>query len=457
MRLEVPALLIVDDEEHMCMLMTEIFTRRGCRVVCAHDGGTALDIFRNGSFAVTLLDIKIPGTNGLEVLARIREMDSRALVIMITAFNTVKTAVEAMRKGAYDYLTKPFDLEELEAVVDKAIATWRLVWENAYLRKKLQGLTDPGYFVGSSPAMRNLEGMVDRIAASEHSVLILGESGTGKSLLARVIHQQSPRRERPLVAVNCAAIPPTLLESELFGHEKGAFTGAIQRRVGKIERAHTGTLFLDEISTLSLPAQASLLQVLQEGQLERVGGSEPVKVNIRVIAASNQDLKSLVENGAFREDLYYRLNVLPIRIPPLRERHEDIIMLAHYLLERMEPGGRYMISAEAARILGRHEWPGNIRELENVLKQALVRMGDEEVLEPCHLPVELRRFRPEVPDGIKLDLSTGSLRDILSGVERQIIEETYRQTGREAAAAASALHIPLRTFYYRVNKLGIPL
>lgn len=435
----------------MCLLLETILKDQGLEVITASDGVEAIEKFKNHNVALTILDVKIPKMNGMQVLQQILSINEKAIVIMLTAYATIKTAVEAIKMGAFDYITKPFEVSELERVVQRGINVWQVVSENQRLKQQVKDLTAADYFVGDSAEARLVFEMIEKVAPTDYTVLITGESGTGKSLLAKVIHQRSERRNGPFIGVNCAAIPPTLVESELFGHEKGAFTGAHQRKIGKIERANGGTLFLDEISTLSLTAQATLLQVLQEKQFERVGGTAPVKVDLRVIAATNRDLRQLVAEGLFREDLYYRLNVITIRIPSLRERCEDLVPLAHYLLQKLSPQRSVMLAPETCQLLKQYSWPGNIREMENVLRQALVMVGNQEVILPEHLPAET--FTPAY--GWKRSSDQLGLKEMLRMVERDIIQQALKENDMDVSKAAVKLKIPLRTLYYRIKKLEI--
>lgn len=464
METETPTILVAEDDENMSVLIREVLSRQGYGIVAVNNGNDALQAHRDHSIALTLMDIKIPGLNGLEALEKIRARDSRAMVIIITAYGSIETAVEAMRKGAFDFVTKPFDISDLEKVVSKALATWELVSENRSLRRRLKALTEPLQLVGGSDSLKRVKKLAERVAGTDYSVLITGESGSGKSLLARLIHQHSTRRECPLINVNCAAIPANLIESELFGHEKGAFTGAVQRKIGKFERANQGTIFLDEISTLELTSQAKLLQILQEQVFERIGGTQTLQTDVRIIAATNQDLKSLVEQGRFREDLYFRLNVVPINMPALRERRDDIVPIARYLLQRLDPGRNWLLTPESAALMRNYSWPGNIREMENVLKQTIVLLGSSDVIRPECLPQDLHvpAERGAVP-GLEASHSGdwpaagGSLKEMLQEVERQIIMQALSECNANINQAARRLQVPVRTLYFRMSKLNLPL
>lgn len=449
-----PIILVVEDEEYMTMLIEEVLSRRGYTCIAVNNGNDALKAYNDNPIAITLMDIKIPGPNGLEVLEKVLSIDSRAVVIMITAYGTIEVAVDAMRKGAFDFITKPFEIDELEQVVDKGLSTWELVSENRCLREQLEALTGPTRVVGNSVSMERIKELVSKVAKTDYSILITGESGTGKSLLAKSIHEQSRRRSRQFIKINCAAIPTNLIESELFGHEKGAFTGAYQRKHGKFERANQGTIFLDEISTLDLTAQAKLLQILQEQQFERVGGSETLDIDVRVIAASNQNLKHLVEQGKFREDLFFRLNVIPIEMPSLRERKEDIIPIAHFLLQRLQPDKELLIAPQTAALLKNHLWPGNVREMENVLKQAIVLLGNNEVILPDYLPQEIHN-KQSMTNNEEPRIKGENLKEIMKNFERDLITKTIKDCDSNVHQAAERLGLPIRTLYFRLNKLKI--
>jgi len=371
-------ILIVDDEEKMRHLLSIMLERRGYRVDRAADGVEALDMVRNTPFDMVIADIKMPRMDGRELLSRIREMDSPCPVVFITAFATVDSAVEAMRAGAADYITKPFEEDRIVLTVERTLNISRVMAENRDLRRELQEAAGGRDIVYVSEEMARVMDLADRVGRSESAVLISGESGTGKELLARYIHHVSPRKKRRFVPVNCAAISPNLIESELFGHERGAFTGAVRRAAGKFEYASGGTLFLDEIGDLSLDAQAKLLRALQEKRIQRVGGNEEIPVDVRVICATNQDLQQLVKHGAFRKDLFFRINVFPIHPPPLRERKEDVVPLAKHFLSKMT-GSPRPLTEGAGRVLCEYTWPGNVRELENVMERALILAGGDAI------------------------------------------------------------------------------
>lgn len=367
--------LVVDDEEHLRALLAKILTDGGFEVETAADGEEGLQKFKAGPHDLTLLDLKLPKLDGMSVLRQAMEHDPDAVVIIITAFSTIETAIQAIKLGAYDYLAKPFRPDELMVVVNQAVERNRLLRENRQLQQEVMRHFKFEGIVGDSPKMREVLELAAAVAPTDATVLIFGDTGTGKELLARSIHMQSPRASGPFVVVNCGAIPETLLETELFGHEKGAFTSAVSSRVGRFERAQDGTIFLDEIGDMSMAMQVKLLRVLQERVIERVGGSRPIDVNARVIAATNKDLKKAIADGGFREDLYYRLSVVPIEIPPLRERKEDIQALAiHFLSKYAVAFGKRIkgFTPSAQKKLRSHSWPGNIRELEYTIQRVAI-------------------------------------------------------------------------------------
>ena len=385
-----PVVLVVDDEPGV-RASVKMVLGAVCDVVEASDGPTAIDMVRSGDVDVCLLDVRLPGMEGIEVLERLKRHDPGLEVVLVTAVRTVRTAVEAMKLGAYDYLTKPFAVEDLRAVVNRALERRALQQEVRYLRDELARHEGFDQLVGRSPAMRRVYEIVRQIADTTATVLITGESGTGKELVARAIHRQGGRRERPFVAVNCAALPAELLESELFGHERGAFTGAHARKLGKLEVAHTGTLLLDEVGALRLDLQPKLLRALQEREIERVGGSRAVGIDVRIIAATNTDLRQAVAAGRFREDLFYRLHVVPVALPPLRKRREDVAPLArHFLAKYARQFGKSVtdLSPGALDALERYHWPGNVRELENIVARS-VALASEPVVQLDQIPLDV--------------------------------------------------------------------
>ena len=392
-----PKLLIVDDEPNIRFTIEAVFDRQDLAISSAADADEALRLAAAEPPDVVLLDIWLGEHSGLDVFHELRKIDPKCLVIFMTGHGTSETAIEAMKLGAYDYLVKPLDFGQLQQVVCQALAIRRLMHVPAVVEEAARPEDRPELLIGSGPAMQTVFKQIGRVAQQDVSVLVLGKSGTGKELVARALYQHSRRSQAPFLAINCAAIPESLLESELFGHEKGAFTGADRRRIGKFEQCHGGTLFLDEVGDMAPHTQAKILRLLQERRFERIGGSESITADVRVLAATNQDLESLIRQGRFREDLYYRLRGVTIRLPPLCERREDVAELAHYFLFRFnrQLGTTVQsISAEAMELLRAYDWPGNVRELQNVIREALIVSAGLSLL-PDFLPAELRRAVPQ--------------------------------------------------------------
>ncbi|HEX4824109.1 MAG TPA: sigma-54 dependent transcriptional regulator [Candidatus Polarisedimenticolaceae bacterium] len=438
-------ILVVDDEEIVRESLTSWLRKDGYTVAAAADGPTALAMLRGeDSWSVILLDLKMTPMDGLQVLEEARTIRPAAAAVIMTAYATVDTAVRAMKLGAYDYLMKPFDPEELSLMVEKIVAQQSLRRENLILRKVLKRGYTFRDLVSKSPAMQAVFELARAAAKSGSTVLILGESGTGKDLLARAIHAESLRAAKPFVAVSCAALTETLLESELFGHERGAFTGAVDRHQGKFEAAGGGTLFLDEIGDIGPKLQIDLLRVLEERKITRVGGTVAIPVDVRVVAATNRDLPRAIRDGAFRQDLYYRLNVIPLTLPPLRERKEDIPLLVAHLVEHLaiETGKAVEgVSEEAMSHLLAHDWPGNVRELRNVLERAIV-LASGTVLRPEHLG--------------PFDAGEGTGKPLsLEDVERRHIAAMLRQTGGNVSQAARVLDIDRATLYAKIRKYDL--
>jgi len=432
-------------------LLRDILERWGYHVITAASGPEALDQIQAHPVSLAILDLKMPKISGMDVLVRVKEQYPEIPVVILTAYATVRDAVTAIKQGAFDYLTKPFQLEELQLTVEKAFNLGKLARENQMLKKQLKYNSNFQEFVGCSPRVQETLRRAAKVAPTDYTVMLTGESGTGKSLLARLIHKASKRAGRPFVTVNCAALPENLLESELFGHEKGAFTGAVKTRVGKFEQAHGGTLFLDEVSIMSASMQAKLLYAIQEKQFERVGGHETIKADVRIIAASNKDLKTMVNNGEFREDLYFRLNVVPVQMVPLRQRREDIPLLVdHFLSSFAVDGSLWTIEEKAMGLLMSHNWPGNVRELENVLKQALA-LGEPPEIKCADLPPALTAKQEQ-----SLHLKSGdSLEEILNRAERQIIIDTLARCQWKRSLTAKKLRISRRSLYNKLEKLNI--
>src|SRR5215813_6525852 len=444
-------IVIVEDEAPMCELLTSFFTDRGYAVEAVQNGEEALLRLEDKDCALVITDIKLPGMSGLELLARIQVDSPEVAVIIMTAFSSISSAVEAMKLGAEDYIGKPFQLDELAITVEKAVERRNLRREIKVLRDEVRGRYNFSNIVGRSKPMQQLFEVIRRIAARrDASALITGSTGTGKELVARAIHYNSDRRNAPFMPINCSAIPDTLLESELFGHQKGAFTGAHETKRGLIEEAQGGTVFLDEINTLSQSLQVKLLRVLQERVVRRVGGRENIQIDIRLVSASNQDLEDAAKRGEFRQDLFYRLNVVPVRLPDLKDRREDIPLLVHHFLEKFaqqlgEPVRRF--SNDAMRVLMTHAWPGNVRELENAVEHALT-MGRGELLLPEDLPVSVTAPERDIVSEATLDDLT------LAELERRYIVRVLEKMGGHQLKTARVLGIDRRTLYRRLRQYG---
>lgn len=439
--------LVVDDEEIVRESLSGWLMNDGYTLDTAPDGPTAIEKLKQDRWSVMLVDLKMPGMDGLHVLETARKMQPDTAVVIMTAYATVETAVEAMKIGAYDYLVKPFDPEELSLMMVKIVAQQQLVRENVLLRKVLKREYRFRDMLSKSPAMHRIFDLARSAARSQSTVLILGESGTGKELLARAIHAESPRKSDPFVAVSCAALTESLLESELFGHEKGAFTGAIARRRGKFEVANGGTIFLDEIGDISQKLQVDLLRVLEDRRFFRVGGSESVDVDVRVIAATNRDLKRATEEGRFREDLYYRLNVVPILLPPLRDRREDLPLLIDHFLEHLSVEMNKRVDGvrpDTLALLMKHDWPGNVRELRNVLERGVV------VCQGPHLVPEDLGLVPAATRHEPFDTSL-----TLDEVERRHVAAVLHHVGGNVTQAAKILDIDRVTLYNKIRKYGL--
>ncbi|HDI00318.1 MAG TPA: sigma-54-dependent Fis family transcriptional regulator [Firmicutes bacterium] len=451
-------ILVIEDNETMLEGISRTLERMGHRVVGVPDGLQGLEVCRKGDIDLVIADYRMQPMDGMEVLERVKRMDEDIDVVIITAYGTIELAVEAMKKGASDFITKPFSPDELKVRIDKVLEfrkarqrSQRLADENLYLRQEIE--VQYGEMVGSSEKMRKVFEKIEKVARTDSSVIIYGESGTGKELVARALHYRSPRREGPFVKVNCAALAEGVLESELFGHEKGAFTGAIRRKKGKFELANTGTIFLDEVGDIPPAIQVKLLRVLQEKEIERVGGEGPIKVDVRIVAATNRDLPKMVEEGKFREDLFYRLHVIPIYLPPLRERKEDIPELVrHFLRKKCAQLGRKVpeVDPKALELLMEYDWPGNVRELENVLERAIV-LCEGDRIGPSDLPLLVER------EGDVLRVPEGEvpLPEMLESLEKQLIERALEKARGVKAEAARILGIKTSTLYYKMEKYGM--
>jgi len=442
--------LIIDDDESLRRVMEFTLQEAGYLTYTATDGREGLRLFTRESPHVVITDIQMPGLSGYDVLRQIKEASPETLVIVITAFGTVEKAVEAMKSGAYDYITKPFGRDELRLVVEKALSFQDLRDENLRLRKQLEGRVDFDHIVGISDAMKGVFDIVRRVAATEATVLVTGESGTGKELIARAIHNGSDRRDRPFVTLNCAAIPENLLESELFGHVKGAFTGAIKDRTGKFEAADGGTLFLDEVGELPVELQPKLLRALQEREIEPVGGTSR-RVDVRLVAATNRDLEAEMASGAFREDLYYRLAVIPVHLPSLRERRSDIPLLVRHFLEKHAPNKRLVLAQDALALIASYDWPGNVRELENVVERMII-LRKSDRLDKEDIPPKVRR-RENGKTGDILNIPPDGYP--LEEIEKGAVLEALRRCEWNQTKAAAFLRIPRHILVYRMEKYGI--
>ncbi|EDM81073.1 sigma-54 dependent DNA-binding response regulator [Plesiocystis pacifica SIR-1] len=446
---ESQTVLVVDDEANILEALRKVLTKEGFRVLTAGTGRQALEVLRKQPVRVMITDLRMPGMTGDDLLKAAKAITPEVEVIVMTAYGTVENAVEAMKLGAYDFVSKPLKRATVVAAVRKALDKQALVVENKQLKAQIAQLaaSNQRTIIGNSQVMRATLEMARQAANSSATVLLLGESGTGKELMARYIHEQSPRIERPFVATNCAALPESILESELFGHEKGAFTGAVRARAGRFQEADGGSLFLDEIGEIPLPVQVKLLRALQEGEVEPVGG-RTTKVDFRLVCATNRDLTQEVKAGRFREDLFYRINVVPIRIPPLRDRLEDVPLLAdHFLRMYVSRHGKSVegISDAALEVMGRYGWPGNVRELENAIERAVV-LARGAVIDVDDLPPELRD--PQAGHGRQLTFSVGTP---LEEVERRMLMETLKFTRGDKRLAADLLGIATRTIYRKLE------
>ncbi len=453
--------LVVEDNPVEAEVLQEILQEAGYHTEVAFDGEEGIKKLEHNFYDIVITDLSMPRLTGMEVLDYVVNHAQETVCIILTGHGSIKSAVEAIKKGAYDYLTKPLRRDEILLVLEKALDTRRLRRENEYLRKQLWKEQGYGEIIGKSVPMKRVFSLIERVADTDSTVLILGESGTGKELVARAIHQASSRRKGPFVPVNCGAIPEELLESELFGHEKGAFTGAIKTRLGRFELAHGGTIFLDEIAEMSPKLQVKLLRVLQEKTIERVGGTHTISIDIRIIAATNKNLEEEVQKKNFREDLYYRLNVIPIYLPPLRERKDDIPLLVNHFIQKFNQQKRRDIQGiepEALDLLLRHDWPGNVRELENVIERMVI-LAEEETITKADIPeyirgsIEERAFVPledvEIPEeGINLP-------KLVSEFEKRLILKALDKTGWVKNRAAKLLHINRTTLIEKMKKQKI--
>jgi len=448
-------ILVADDEAAVRDVLADVLAD-SFEVVGAASGEAALEQLDRCHPSLMILDLRMPGMSGMDTLAEARRRDGELPVVVLTATTSYQTAVDAMRMGAADYVAKPFEVAELRHVIDRTLAAHNLYQEVRYHRRNVQK-PQQTHMIGNSSQMLEVFRRIQQVADTPSTVLITGESGTGKELVARALHLNSGRSDGPFIALNCAAIPENLIEAELFGHEKGAFTSATGRRIGHFELADTGTLFLDELGDLALATQAKILRVLQEREFTRVGGGRSIQVDVRLIAATNHDLREAIQEGTFREDLYYRLAVFPIHLPPLRERPEDILPLAEHFLRTRTPGGQpsKRVSREAAELLAGYSWPGNIRELENIVEQMIILVPGD-VVGPSDLPLHIRRQEsvPRASDAVLA--GRVSFDKAVATFEREIILRALNETGFVQTRAANRLGITRRVLKYKMDQLGIP-
>lgn len=448
-------ILVVDDEESMREFLSIMLHREGYQAEAVNDGSQALARLKEKTFDLIITDIQMPRVDGFQLLNHVMKTHPETVVVMVTAFSTTEQAVEAMKQGAYDYITKPFKNDEIRLIVKNALERKSLRQENLALKKELGKRDSFEQLIGKSRAMQRVYDLIEKVAPSRVNVLLTGESGTGKEVVARSIHHRSDRCDGPFVPINCGAIPENLLESELFGHEKGSFTGAIQRKEGLFEVAHGGTLFLDEIGELPAMMQVKLLRVLQDQRYRRVGGTKDIQAEVRLVCATNRNLEASVTEGSFREDLFYRINVIRLDLPPLRDRLEDIPLLVDHFVKKNHPDADVAISEGALRRLLDYSWPGNIRELENVVERCLV-LGGEGTITEDSLPAQFvgQTFQG-MTNGFELPETGIELDDYLAGIERDILLKALDKTGGVRKKAAELLGISFRSIRYRLAKFGL--
>ncbi len=441
-------LLLIEDKESFGKMLTENLANAGFDLKWVKKGQDGLNLIQRERFAVALVDLKLPDLDGISILREIKKIDPDTSVVIMTAFGTVETAVEAMKVGAYDFLTKPFEPEHLVLIIRRLLKEYQSHLEHLLLKETYQKELGLPEIVGQSPLIKEAANLAQQVAASDTSVLLLGESGTGKELFARAIHRLSKRREFPFVAINCAAIPSELLENELFGSEKGAYTGAYTRKIGKFELANKGTIFLDEIGDMALPLQAKILRVLQEKNFERLGGTSQIKVDVRIVTASNKDLSALVKVNKFREDLFYRLSVFPVTLPPLRTRKEDIALLAEHFLKKVKTDKK--ITPQAIKKLTKYDWPGNIRELENALERAIILSKGDIQPEAILIPEERRSFEQMPMTNLKAAAKWGRRL-----AEAEFIKKVLADSKGNKMEASRRLKVSYKTLLKRIKEYGI--
>ncbi len=439
-------ILVVEDKESFGSMLKASLEDAGISVKLAKEGKQALRFFKKEKFEIGIIDLRLPDIDGIDLLRELRKSDTDTKFLIMTAFGTIERAVEAMKLGAYDFLTKPFDVEQLIALIQRILEEQRRYYENILLRDETSKIYGAPEIIGKGPAIKHVAQLLQKAAPTDTTVMIMGESGTGKELFARACHMLSSRKDNPFVAINCAAIPHQLLENELFGSEKGAFTGAVTKKMGKFELANKGTIFLDEVGDLDLDLQAKLLRVLQERSFERLGGTYVINIDVRIIAATNRDLMNLVKEKKFREDLYYRLSVFPIRIPPLRERKEDIRLLVDHILKKLRSDKS--ISSRAIEKLKRYDWPGNIRELENTMERANIIA--KKIIQPEDILLPERKVplnKKELPKTLRAAASAG--REI---AEVEVIKKTLEKTRNNKSEAARRIGVSYKTLLNRIKK-----
>jgi len=449
-----PSILVVDDEEDILLLYKNLL-KKDFNLTTATRGFDAIKKASEEHFDLVILDVIMPGINGIEVLKKIKEIDGSMDVIMVTASKEVKPAVDCLKFGAFDYIIKPFEIDDLLSTIRKALERRKIILENIYLKQALDERASLGELIGKNERIRNIYNIIENISGSDSTILISGESGTGKEIVAETIHKKSTRAKMPYIIVNCAAIPENLLESEMFGHERGSFTGALDRHIGKFELASGGTIFLDEIGEMPMSMQAKLLRAVQEGIIERIGGERSIPIDVRIIAATNIDLKKAIQERRFREDLYYRLNVIPIDIPPLRDRIEDIPLFINYFIAKynkeLNKNIKY-ITGEALKIFQSYSWPGNVRELENLIERIMTLSGEDHI-DQVHIPSEL--VNSKTNNTGKFILEEGSLLKAVRNFERKIIIEALRYCSGNQTNTAKTLGIHRTTLISKLEAYGI--